>query len=256
MFRDVQVAFGGGGMGGGEQSNAEDLADLFELEMDKLRNQYETVQRGERQSVDNEVDEALQRLQELARRQQQENERMKRSKSQNFPGGGGSQRDLAEEAEELARRLERLAREKSEKGLEDTSRRLHQAVSSMRRSASEGREGSLSEGIAALDRLKDARRLLEKDRASRLERGMDDIRSRAEKIACQQEKIQSQVARLGESSSRERADRMQRLLERKSELAGEVADLEAQMDRMSMESAPRAEGCLAKTACGGRCHPR
>ena len=236
VFRDVQVAFGGGGMGGGEQSNAEDLADLFELEMDKLRNQYETVQRGERQSVDNEVDEALQRLQELARRQQQENERMKRSKSQNFPGGGGSQRDLAEEAEELARRLERLAREKSEKGLEDTSRRLHQAVSSMRRAASEGREGSLSEGIAALDRLKDARRLLEKDRASRLERGMDDIRSRAEKIACQQEKIQSQVARLGESSSRERADRMQRLLERKSELAGEVADLEAQMDRMSMES--------------------
>ena len=122
VFRDVQVAFGGGGMGGGEQSNAEYLADLFELEMDKLRNQYETVQRGERQSVDNEVDEALQRLQELARRQQQENERMKRSKSQNFPGGGGggggSQRDLAEEAEELARRLERLAREKSEKGLE------------------------------------------------------------------------------------------------------------------------------------------
>ena len=240
VFRDVQVAFGGGGMGGGEQSNAEDLADLFELEMDKLRNQYETVQRGERQSVDNEVDEALQRLQELARRQQQENERMKRSKSQNFPGGGGggggSQRDLAEEAEELARRLERLAREKSEKGLEDTARRLHQAVSSMRRAASEGREGSLSEGIAALDRLKDARRLLEKDRASRLERGMDDIRSRAEKIARQQEKIQSQVARLGESSSRDRADRMQRLLERKSELAGEVADLEAQMDRMSMES--------------------
>ena len=238
VFRDVQVAFGGGGMGGGEQLNAEDLADLFELEMDKLRNQYETVQRGERQSVDNEVDEALQRLQELARRQQQENERMKRSKSQNFPGGGGggSQRDLAEEAEELAHRLERLAREKSKKGLEDTARRLHQAVSSMRRAASEGREGSLSEGISALDRLKDARRLLEKDRASRLERDMDDISSRAEKIARQQEKIQYHVARLGESSSRERADRMQRLLERKSEQAREVADLEAQMDRMSMES--------------------
>jgi hypothetical protein len=239
VFREVQVAFGGGGMGGGDQSSVEDLADLFELEMDKLRNQYETVQRGERQSIDNEVDEALQRLQELARRQQQENERLKRSAAnrQNFPGGGsGGQRELAEETEELARRLERLAREKSQKGLEDTARRLHQAASAMRRAASEGREGSLSEGISALDRLKDARRLLEKDRASRLDRDMEDVRARAERIARQQEKIQSDVGRLGQSGAQERVERLQRLLERKNELATEVADLENEMDRMAMES--------------------
>ena len=43
-FREVEVSFGGGGGGGGggEGSSAEDLADLFELETDKLRNQYET----------------------------------------------------------------------------------------------------------------------------------------------------------------------------------------------------------------------
>lgn len=56
-FRDVQVAFGQrGGGGGGEGMSAEDLSDLFELELDKLENQYEAVQR----------------LRELARRQEQE----------------------------------------------------------------------------------------------------------------------------------------------------------------------------------------
>ena len=101
VFRDVQVSFqNGGGGGGGQQASAEDLADLFELELDKLRNQYETVERGQQQSVDNEVDEALQRLQELARRQQQENERMRRQADRlRTPGGGGgggaNQRELA-----------------------------------------------------------------------------------------------------------------------------------------------------------------
>src|SRR5687767_12664026 len=42
-YREVQVSFEGqpGGGMGGEQPKAEDLADLFELENDKLRNQYE-----------------------------------------------------------------------------------------------------------------------------------------------------------------------------------------------------------------------
>ena len=57
------------GGGGGSAANAEDLADLFELELDKLRNQYETVERGEQRQREAEVDEAMQTLQELARRQ-------------------------------------------------------------------------------------------------------------------------------------------------------------------------------------------
>ena len=237
-FREVQVSFGGGGGGGGgEQSNAEDLADLFELEMDKLKNQYETVARGERQSMDNQVDEALQRLQELARRQLQENERMKRLGNTPNPSGrgGANQRELAEEAEELARKLERLAREESLPDLNETARRLRQSADAMRRGASSGASGSLSEGIAALDKLKDARRLLEKNRSVRLERDVEDALSRAKRLASQQDKIQSEVAKLGQGDAGE-MDRIQRMLERKDEMASEVADLESQIDRMARES--------------------
>ena len=59
---------GGGGQGGGP--SAEDLADLFELETDQLRNQYEMVQRSRRQTADDAVDQSLEKLRELARRQE------------------------------------------------------------------------------------------------------------------------------------------------------------------------------------------
>ena len=99
VYRDVQVQLGGGGGGGGggaQQSRAEDLADLFELENDKLKNQYEQVQREQSQAAQQEIDEIAERLRQLAARQQQENERMQRAADamrdragQQGGGGGG-----------------------------------------------------------------------------------------------------------------------------------------------------------------------
>src|SRR5688500_15342644 len=125
MYRDVQVQIGGqqggGGGGGGGGQRPEDLADLFELQTDKMRNQYEAVQSESgqpEQQAQREADAALDKLKELARRQQQENERMQRAAEAmrerlgqdqsarggggGGGGGGGSQRELARQAEEEA----------------------------------------------------------------------------------------------------------------------------------------------------------
>ena len=61
------------GGGGGGSSN--DLSNLFRLEMDRFRSKYEHVQRGQWDSGERELDEALRKLAELARRQQMELER-------------------------------------------------------------------------------------------------------------------------------------------------------------------------------------
>jgi hypothetical protein len=246
-FRDVQVAFGDGGGGGeGQNANAEDLADLFELELDKLRNQYETVQRGQQEQRDNQVDEALARLQELARRQEQENERRRQlaGRLPNQGGGGGGQRELAQEAEELGRRLEKLTRENPSPQLEETVRRLKEAADAMRRSAANNQGGTPGEGSAALERLKEARRLLEQSRNARLDRDLREAQRKAEELANAQRKIASDVkdlraqAQAGEASPQAggSGERMQRLLERKDSLASGVADLEAQLDRMARDS--------------------
>jgi hypothetical protein len=72
-FRQIEVAFGQqGGGGGGGGSAGRDLASLFDLELDTEKNQYETAQTGS--AADQrakEVDDVLQKLDALARRQEE-----------------------------------------------------------------------------------------------------------------------------------------------------------------------------------------
>ncbi|MFQ5742087.1 MAG: hypothetical protein ACE5HV_00715 [Acidobacteriota bacterium] len=244
LIRQVQVNFGRGGGGGGGQSGVnEDLADLLDLEMEKLRNQYETVQRGQRQQLDEQLDEARQRLEELARRQQQQNERSQRLANlpSNLSGGnGGGQRQLAAQAEDLARQLERLSREQSQPDLMETARRLRQAADAMRRAAASSDDGASSEGIAAMNSLQRARDLLNESRTRRLQRDMQELRDNVEKMKQQQVKIARDVRGLGErnmeAADRQRmADQMDRVLERKDELAAQAKALEGQTDRMARD---------------------
>ena len=98
---------GGGGGGGQAGSIAEDLADLFELEMDKMANQYETASRAESNQAEQQVDALAEKLKELARRQQQELERQRRrAAGQSASSGGDQQRALAEQAEQAARQID------------------------------------------------------------------------------------------------------------------------------------------------------
>src|SRR6202030_1394233 len=72
-FRQIQVAFGSSGGGGGAGGGAgRDLASLFDLELDTEKNQYETAQTaGSAGQRDKDIDEALQKLDQLARRQEE-----------------------------------------------------------------------------------------------------------------------------------------------------------------------------------------
>jgi hypothetical protein len=252
VFRDVQVSFDQRGSGNGSALNAEDLADLFELELDKLKNQYETVERGNAERRAGRVDEALERLRELARRQEQEIERRRRFAGRlpnQAGGGGGSARDLARDTEELARQLERLARESPSPAMQEAARRLQDAVNAMKRSAQAGQGGSVGESEAALQRLRDARRGVEADRSARVERGVQDAARRAEGLARAQQEMASEaedaVARREELAG-PAPDRAERLLERKDGLVGEVSDLEGQLDRLAREARAEKKGAARK----------
>ena len=268
-FRELTVSFqqGGGGGGGGNQQLSEDLADLFELELDKLRNQYETVQRGAAEQALAEIDELMQKLRELARRQQRENERQNRlrGRRQQGGGGGGSQQQLIDETEELARRLERLAREQQRAELQQTTQALREAVEQMQRSQA-GASGSQSsagaQGLAALDKLRDARRLLDRNRRQQLGRDMEELQQRAERVSQMQSRIEEQVEELAGQegddgrrrsglTARERSELIERIMERKDRLTDEVGGLEAQLNRMTRsarEEQPEAARKLQASA--------
>ena len=229
---------GGGGGGGGQSANADDLADLFELELDKLQNQYETVRRGEQQSTDEEVDELLEELRELARRQEQEAERMRRRAQAGQTGGQGgsaSQRELAEQAEEAARQLARLARETNDEQLNQTARDLQEAAESMRRAAADGGASGQSQSESARRRLEDARRGLEDARSARARRDAESAIERVEELTQQQRDVQREVRSLPETGEARR-DQLRRLRERKDQMTDAVQQLEQQLDQAAQSA--------------------
>jgi hypothetical protein len=234
---ELQVTVGRNqsGGGGGSSALAEDLADLFELELDKLANQYETMQRAEQESADRRLDELAEKLQELARRQQQEAERQRRRAASGQAGGqaGAGERALAEQAEEAARRLERLAREQSRPDLADAARRLQEAADAMRRAAASRDANGAGEAGAALERLRDAQRRLEGGKAARAERDIQDALRKAEELAEAQREIAGDVQELARSGAPQK-DRVGRLAERKDTLESGVKDLEKRLDESAL----------------------
>ena len=229
----------GGGGGGGGGASAEDLADLFELELDKLKNQYETLERGERQQAAEQVDETLEKLKELARRQQQQAERQRRAATQQGGSGGADsrgQRELADETERAARQLERLARETDDARLMEASRELQQAADEMRRSAASTGNAGAADATSALDRLEDARRRLERDRVDRLREDAEDASRRAQALADEQREIQQQLDRLNDQEGAALQESARRLFERKEAMTQELGDLEGQIDRLSADA--------------------
>ncbi len=233
----VSMGGGGGGGGGGRSQAAEDLADLFELELDKLQNQYETLQRGQQQQADETLDEMMERLRELARRQEREAERQRRLArgQQSAQGGGAGQRALAEEAEEAARRLERLAREMSSPQMMDAARRLQEAADAMRRAAANSDNLGFAEAGTALDRLRDVQDRLSSEQAGRLERDIEDALRRANRLADEEREVAEDVAGLVGLTDDQRMRRLQGLMDKKAAMEDEVADLEREIDSTAAE---------------------
>ncbi len=238
-FRTVQVQLQQqGGGGGGGSASADELADLFELELDKMKNQYETVQRQEQEQTAQDVDETLDRLKELARRQEQAAERQRQlaQGSPNGGGGGGSaaQRELADETEQAARELERLSRERRSEALAETARQLQEAAENMRRAASARGNQSVADSREALKRLRDARRLLEQNQNERISQGTEDALDRTRRLREQQDEVTRDVMDLPTESNRGEAVR--KLSERKQQMEEELRNLESDLDRLSAEA--------------------
>ncbi|MGH7562218.1 MAG: DUF4175 family protein [Gemmatimonadales bacterium] len=267
-YREIQVSFGGGGGGGGgggEDRRAEELADLFELETDRLRNQYETVRRDAEEQTERELDEVVERLRRLASRQQQENERMQRmadalgqrggsaAAGGGGGGGGGSQRQLAEQAEEEARRLERLARERSSPALAESARQLRAAAEAMRRAASGNPQSGGTSGSSALDRLRSAARELETSRSANAREEIEQLLGRVERLRERQREAGEQAVGLAGGGAN--PAQIEELGTRGTALAGDAERLEADLDRLSRSARrdqPRASAKLDDAVRGMR----
>jgi hypothetical protein len=231
---ETQVAMQQGGGGGGQSAMAEDLADLFDLELDKLANQYEMQQRAEQQNNDRQIDALVEKLKELARRQQQEAERQRRMAAAGQQSGSGTsagQRALAEEAQEAARRLQQLTRDQQRQDLRDAAQRMQQAADAMRQAAANGSKDAGAQASAALDRLREAQQRLERHQGGRTERDVQQALREAQELAREQQDVASQVREL-EQAGEGRPARAQVLGQRKDTMDAKLGDLQQQLEKL------------------------
>ncbi len=234
---EVQVAMQqGGGGGGGQNQMAEDLADLFELELDKLANQYEMQQRAEQQQGDQQVDQLVEKLKELARRQQQELERQRRALQtgqQQSGGGAGAQRQLADELEKAARQLQQLTRDQQRPEVRDAMKQLQDAADAARRAAANGSRDGGAQATEALNRLRDAQQKLERNQGGRGERDLQRAQRDADALANEQKDIAKDVNGLDGASGAGRDQKAQALAQRKEAMDAKVADLQNQLEKLA-----------------------
>lgn len=107
VFTDINVSMSANNRGGGGGQAGRDLAEMFELEMDLEKNQYETGSRASPEPPQQALEEAANELEELARRQEQLARSMNRNQ-QSTPAERWQQEMLRRDVEELRERLERM----------------------------------------------------------------------------------------------------------------------------------------------------
>ena len=265
IFREVQVAFGNQNNGGsGAEREQQELAGLFELELDKMKNQYETVQRGQQQQAQREKTEAEQRLDELARRQQKALEEQRRRQQGAANGSSSNQRqqqELIDETRKAARELERLSRERRDAEMQQLAQQLNQTADEMQKAQANSRSKN-SESIAqnerALDRLQQAQQRLQQMGGASGQRGgqsgaagrqeqISELRQRAAQAASRQREIAKDMENLARRGGQNAPDEnskktREQLAERKDTLADSVNSLQQDLEQSAQGMAGGSQG--------------
>jgi hypothetical protein len=144
-FREVQVSMQQNDPSGNGAQSARNFAEMFELEMDLEKSQYESESQLSMQTAQQDLDEAIRKLKELAERQErlaQEQSAAARTQEQRW-----RQEQLRREAEDLRRRLAELNRQ--QQSARDSSQARQGSQSSQ---SSQGQSrGEKSEGSASSD---------------------------------------------------------------------------------------------------------
>ncbi len=121
VFTDINVSMQAGNQGGGGGGQAgRDLTEMFELEMDLEKNQYETGSRASPEAPQQALDEAIDELEELARRQEQLANNMNQSQTPT-PAQRWQQEMLRRDVEELQDRLERMQQQSAANQSQESS---------------------------------------------------------------------------------------------------------------------------------------
>ncbi|MBL8265867.1 hypothetical protein [Steroidobacter sp.] len=231
-FREVQVSMQQEGGGEGSQ-NARNFSEMFELEMDVEKSQYESESQLSQQNSQQELSEAIRKLKELAERQEKLAQQQRTAQAQQEQRW--QQEQLRREAEDLRRRLNELNRQQQQQGssqqqqasnsskqgqsgsssggrgqqgassgnsqersqVEQALKSVNEALDNMRAANQSGNDESGAKGSdsarEAGKNLRQALRQIDKPEASRLDEALEQFADRSGEMLDDQRRIESEL---------------------------------------------------------------
>src|SRR5256885_283088 len=245
-----QAQGGGGGGGGGQQvgqlsqQQREIVAATFNIVRDKAKTKPDKYRENvvflnlAQAKLREQIDQLVEKLKELARRQQQELERQRRMAQAGQSGSGNSsaaQRELADQVEQMKRQLQQLTRnEQQRQQLNDAMQKLQDAANAMRQAAANGSKDGGAQATQALDRLREAQQKLERNQGGRGDRDLQRAQRQAEELASEQKEVASDVNGLDQTQAGPGRDAKAKTLgERKDAMDAKGADLQQQLEKLA-----------------------
>jgi len=241
VFTDMQVSFQQGQGGGGGSRAGQDLAEMFELEMDLKKNQYETGSSASPQSQSQQADDTMRQLEDLARRQEQLANNMRNQ--QNLTEAQRWQQEmLRREAEQLQERIDRMQQQSASNSGQQGQQSSSGSQSGEQASAGEqgGEPGSATGRSETSRRMESAIRAMnEIAEAMRNEGDRDSLERAANEASRQLEGARDQVAQDQQQS-------MQQSFENMASTASGLYQDQLRMERELQDAVKRALAARAE----------
>ena len=227
VFTDISVSMQANNRGGRGGQAGRDLTEMFEMEMDLEKNQYETGSSATPESQQQSMDEAADDLSDLARRQQQLAKNLNQTRTPT-PAQRWQQEMLRREVEELRDRLEQMQESTdSSQSQSQQAQNGQQGSSSSSANQSSGSEESNQQMDELQRRLDSAVRAM--NEASREGSSPEELRRAAEEARRQLEGARDRAIE-------EREQAMQAALGDLAERASEIYETQSAMDDQLQES--------------------
>jgi len=193
------------GQGAGSQATMDELAQLFEDEMDKLKNKYETLRQNQQQQQNDQTNDALKKIKDLARRQQQLNRQTRdlARKEVTPPEKKRQIEELRRKQEEIRRQTQELTRQMQRNGRSNSNMPrevqddLRRATNEMNNASNNLRQDKIdraaAKGTQALNRLKRLQEKLQQNQKESLRRQIESLEQQFERLAEAQKDLTKEV---------------------------------------------------------------
>lgn len=265
----MQQANASGGGGGNRQT--QDLSALFDKELQRQqRTNYEQrSQVDERPQEQAGNQDALDRIRDLARRQEELNRQQKETAALAAEERKRQLERLMREQEALQRQTEELSRElrgqpqsnnqqsndqqqsqgqaNGTAGTRDAAAQMRQAAGDMRR---EDVESAARSGARAAEQLRRLEQQMRGGTADARQRASADLRAAGQQVAQEQRRIAAEAERLEKSGEGASADARRRLAADKDRLADRVDALQREAERLGREPGKGDAQAAARAAAG------